>query len=60
MASQNLDPNHKPVIGSLYCADPNCQYCKGLRATIEQLRNRGYMRPLGEEKQSATHGNTND
>jgi hypothetical protein len=43
MASQNPEPNHKTVFGSIYCADPNCEYCKGLRATIEQLRDKGYI-----------------
>ncbi len=52
MASQNPEPNHKTVFGSIYCADPNCEYCKGLRATIEQLRDKG-LHPPPAEKRSA-------
>jgi hypothetical protein len=40
MAFQNIDQNHKPVLGSLYCADPNCEYCRELRVTIERVRNK--------------------
>jgi hypothetical protein len=29
---------HKPALGSPYCADPNCSYCADLRKAAEQLR----------------------
>jgi hypothetical protein len=37
MASQPV--LHQPEkLGSPYCADPNCEYCKKLRETEEQIR----------------------
>jgi|SRR5215469_17592271 len=34
-------PNHtgQQELGSMYCADPNCEYCKELRKAVEQVRN---------------------
>jgi hypothetical protein len=38
MLVQRVPPeNHKEVAGSLYCADPDCKYCKDLREAQEQL-----------------------
>jgi hypothetical protein len=51
MASE-ISPNHKPALGSMYCADPNCEYCKVLRATVEQVQDKKYI-PTPTEKQSA-------
>jgi len=35
------DRQHKgqQELGSMYCADPNCEYCKNLREGEEQVRN---------------------
>jgi hypothetical protein len=27
----------EPVIGSPYCSDPDCKYCRELRQALEQL-----------------------
>ena len=37
MASQPV-PNHQKELGSPYCADPNCEYCKNLREAQERLK----------------------
>jgi len=40
MSTQPKSELHKaqPLpLGSLYCADPECEYCKELRKTQEQL-----------------------
>jgi len=42
MSTQPTSPpvpdGHNPELGSMYCADPNCEYCKKLRAAEEQIR----------------------
>jgi hypothetical protein len=35
---------HKTELGSLYCADPNCPYCKQLRET-QRLISSGQLPP---------------
>jgi hypothetical protein len=37
MASQPV-PHHEKELGSPYCADPNCEYCKNLREAQERLK----------------------
>jgi hypothetical protein len=41
VASPSTAPDsHEPEkLGSLYCADPNCEYCKELHKAEEELRN---------------------
>jgi hypothetical protein len=29
---------HEPEVGSPYCSDPDCQFCKDLRAAHAQLQ----------------------
>jgi hypothetical protein len=40
MASQPV-PQHQKELGSLYCADPNCEYCKKLREAQERIKQAG-------------------
>jgi len=37
MASQPV-PHKQTELGSPYCADPNCEYCKNLREAQERLK----------------------
>jgi len=39
MATQPIPQPHKQEVGSPYCSDPNCPYCKELRKASEQVRN---------------------
>ena len=34
-----IPDGHKQELGSMYCGDPNCEYCKQLREMEEQVRN---------------------
>lgn len=38
MEPQIRPSTHKQEVGSPYCADPNCPYCKELRETQELVR----------------------
>ena len=34
-----IPDGHKQELGSMYCADPDCEYCKQLRKAEEQVMN---------------------
>jgi hypothetical protein len=56
MSSQ---PAPKPTPDSPYCSDPNCEYCKDLRAAEEQLKNGYPVTPAKKGSPSDKKWNSN-
>ncbi|HEV2729656.1 MAG TPA: hypothetical protein VGV15_06455 [Terriglobales bacterium] len=41
MATRPVPENYKPEFGSLYCSDPNCEYCNDLRKLLQPQLKKG-------------------
>jgi hypothetical protein len=44
---------HEMPVGSPYCSDPNCEYCKNLREFSEELRQKESVSPTDKSNSAA-------
>jgi len=59
MSSQATPSPREAEADSPYCSDPNCEYCKDLRAAQEQLKNGYPVTPSAKLSSSSKRWNGN-